>query len=291
MSKKIMKICITGTDGFVGRHLQKFLIKKNFKLFVLDRKKITDYNLVEETFKKIDLIIHCAGSGQIRYSNNNKKLHYQNNVVLSQRLIRCIRKSKNKKIHLIYLSSQAVYGKPKIIPIKESHKTNPSSDYGKTKLLVEKLFKNCKMLNKLTVLRLFSIYGNGLRKQVVWDACEKLSKSRAIFKGSGFESRDFLNINDLSILIYKIILTEKFYKFAIFNVGSGVGTEIKKLIILISKFLKKEKLVKFKRNTKSINSNFVSENKKIFKFFNWKSKIKIEKGLKEYTAWYKKNKS
>ena len=86
-------------------------------------------------------------------------------------------------------------------------------------------------------------------------------------------------------------MTEKFYKFAIFNVGSGVGTEIKKLIILISKFLKKEKLVKFKRNTKSINSNFVSENKKIFKFFNWKSKIKIEKGLKEYTAWYKKNKS
>lgn len=283
-----MKICITGTEGFVGGHLQKFLIKKNFKLFFLDRKKIEDDSIIEETFKKINLIIHCAGSGQIKYPNNNKKLHYQNNVLLSQRLVRFIRKSKNKKIHLIYLSSQAVYGNPKIIPIKESHETNPSTDYGKTKLRVEKLFTNCKMLNKLTVLRLFSIYGNGLRKQVVWDACEKLSKSRAIFYGSGYESRDFLNINDLSNLIYKIILTEKFYKSAIFNVGSGVGTEIKKLIILISKFLKKEKLIKFKRNTKSTDSNFVSENNKIFKFFNWKSKIKIEKGLKEYTAWYKK---
>jgi UDP-glucose 4-epimerase len=286
-----MKICITGTEGFVGSHLQKFLIKKNFKLFFLDRKKIKDDSLIEEYFKKINLIIHCAGSGLIKYPNNNKKLHYQNNVVLSQRLARCIRKSKNKKIHLIYLSSQAVYGNPKIIPIKETHKTNPSTDYGKTKLRVEKLFKNCKMLKKLTVLRLFSIYGNGLRKQVVWDACKKLSKSRAIFKGSGYESRDFLNINDLSILIYKIIMTKKFYKSAVFNVGSGVGTEIKKLIILISKFLKKEKLIKFKINTKSTDSNFVSENKKISKFFNWKSKIKIEKGLKDYTAWYTKNKS
>jgi UDP-glucose 4-epimerase len=283
-----MKICITGAEGFIGSHLQKFLTKKNFKLFLLDRKKIKDGSLIKDSFKKINLIIHCAGSGQIRYSNNNKKLHYQNNVVLSQRLVRCIRKSKNKKIHLIYLSSQAVYGNPQIIPIKESHETNPSTDYGKTKLQVEKLFKNCKILKKLTVLRLFSIYGNGLRKQVVWDSCEKLSKSRAIFKGSGYESRDFLNINDLSVLIYKIILTEKFYKSAVFNVGSGVGTKIKKLIILISKFLKKEKLIKFKRNTKSTHSNFVSENKKVFKFFNWKSKIKIEKGLKEYTAWYKK---
>ena len=85
-------------------------------------------------------------------------------------MIKFIKKSNIYGSKIIFLSSQAVYGKINSKKISENNLTKPISAYGKTKLLAEKELKKINY-NYIIILRLFSIYGIGLRKQIIWDAC------------------------------------------------------------------------------------------------------------------------
>ena len=87
-------------------------------------------------------------------------------------------------------------------------KTLPISDYGKTKLMAEKELLKVKN-NSIFILRIFSIYGIGLKKQIIWDACKKFKKNELTFRGDGNEKRDYLNINDFTKLSEKIINSKK----------------------------------------------------------------------------------
>ena len=48
------------------------------------------------------------------------------------------------------------------------------------------------------MLRLFSVYGEGLEKQLLWDACNKLSSGNRTFFGTGEETRDFMHVSDVA---------------------------------------------------------------------------------------------
>ena len=61
--------------------------------------------------------------------------------------------------------------------------------------------------NYVIILRLFSIHGIGLKKQIIWDACKNFKLKKPIFRGTGLEKRDFLNIKDFTRLISIIILS------------------------------------------------------------------------------------
>ena len=229
-----MNICVIGSTSFIGKNLVKFLLEKNIKIFQINRKKF--YN--KKAFKKIlaysHCIINCIGSGQVH--NINKDSHLKNNFYTTKYLIQNIKELKKKNLHLVFLSSQAVYKKKNKNSINERDLTVPMNDYGRSKLMSEKLLKKLK-LKKITILRLFSIYGVGLKKQIIWDACNKISMNNGNFGGSGNQVRDFLNVDDLSKLIIKIIYSKKNYNFKVFNVGSGKGRKIKSIINIIKKNL------------------------------------------------------
>ena len=60
----------------------------------------------------------------------------------------------------------------------------------------------------ITIIRPFSVYGNGLKKQLFWDICEKqLRNKNIILFGTGKETRDFLHISDLLQLIDALLST------------------------------------------------------------------------------------
>ena len=77
---------------------------------------------------------------------------------------------------------------------------------------------------------------------------------------------------------------------SIYNVGSGVGTQIKNLVNYIKVEFKIKNKINYTGNPNIIeNQNYISSNGKIRKKFNWKctSKLKIE--IKKYVKWFKKN--
>ena len=178
-----MKILITGVFGFVGNniflHLKKrFNVlgigrKKNSKVKIYNQlinKKVTKTNLVNLNFLP-DIILHCAGSSSVIQSYKNKKLDYKKNVETTKEIIKFIEYLKIKP-RIVFFSSAAVYGNH---CNKIKKKTKPISPYGKNKLLSEKILlkKSKKLKFKLNILRFYSIYGRGLKKQLIWDFAKK----------------------------------------------------------------------------------------------------------------------
>ena len=293
-----MKILITGAQGFVGNNL--FLgLKKNYKIIGIGRKnknfisrdkrivekKITYKNLVSLSFEP-ELIIHCAGSGSVSRSIQDQKLDYDKNVNTTKELINFISKLK-KKPKVIVFSSAAVYGNS---CTKNKKKLKPISPYGKNKLRSEKIFKIRSKKEKfdLMILRFYSIYGKGLKKQLIWDVCEKINNSMNVFFGSGNEIRSWINIIDVISLI-QFLIKKGSIKNKILDIS---GNDVIKNEFLVKKLFKLSHLNKVpyfnKKNKKGDPINQIFNNTKL-KNLGWKPKINLTKGLKEYVQWYKKN--
>ena len=294
-----MKILITGVFGFIGQNLYHNLkhkydvkgigrdkkiskIEKNNSLIV---NKITYQNLINLNFQP-DVILHCAGSGSVSKSYEDKKNDFDKNVITTKILSRFVNGLKNKPL-IILFSSAAVYGnhclkyKKKIIPI---------SPYGKNKLQAENILKNelAKRNFKLIILRFYSIYGLGLKKQLIWDACNKINKFKNNFFGSGKEIRSWINIIDVVKLI-EFILKKKIKKNIILDIASNDILEnhviLKKLFILFNSN-KEPKFNNLQKKGDPVKQIY-NENK--LKKIGWNSKIKLSKGLKDYVLWFKQN--
>ena len=284
-----MKILITGIKGFIGSQIEQTL-KKRSKIFGIssDTEK-NDYKKLIKKKIRPNIIFHCAGSGLVGINKISNSIHKKKNLDSTKNLIKFINKIKLKNSKIIFLSSQSVYGKVSGNKISESNPTVPISSYGKTKLLAEK--KIMKITNnRVIVLRLFSIYGIGLKKQILWDACCKFKKKDTKFRGNGQEKRDFLNINDLIKLIKKIIVSNGNNKNELYNVGSGAGIKIRNLLLKLKSIYKLDKKLFFLENQKkSEHQDYISSNKKIIQNFKWKISKNLYQELKQYVRWFKKN--
>src|SRR6185312_5873943 len=104
---------------------------------------------------------------------------------------------------LVVPSSAAVYGAVRQIPINESGPRNPISPYGVHKKIAEDLcYSYARHFGaRIALVRFFSVYGAGLRKQLLWDACNKLVVGDGRFGGHGNEVRDWLHIEDAARLL------------------------------------------------------------------------------------------
>lgn len=293
-------ILITGAEGFIARNLSKFLNKKKFNLYGIGNKKFQDKiskkfgykllinkkiktNILLKNFIDIDIVIHCAGSGKV---NSTKIDNHHKNYLTTKFLIEYCKKLKKKPI-IVFLSSYSVYADLGKKRIREKSKLKPSSFYGITKLKSEKmLISNAKKFKfDYKILRIASVYGNGLTKQLFFDACKKISKNDGFFYGTGNEVRDWLHINDLCSLVYKIINSKNDIK--IINCGSGLGHSVKKILNYIVKNLNNKLKIKFQNKANS--PKFLITNNNLAKKFKWHPKTKINTGLKDYIIWFKKN--
>lgn len=202
-----MKILILGASGFIGSACFEHFSKKNETVGV-DRINTFSKNIITDPdntlipgliAKKFDVIINCAGSSNIQASFTNAENDLKLNVTFVQDLLEHVKKlSPNTKI--INLSSAAIYGNPKILPIDENSETAPLSPYGSHKLRSEQImgeynhFYNLKTLS----VRIFSAYGPGLMRQFFYDLYSKFNfnSSNVDLYGTGNESRDFIFVTD-----------------------------------------------------------------------------------------------
>src|SRR6202012_4896575 len=109
---------------------------------------------------------------------------------------------------LIVASSAAVYGAQHAGPIAEQDALVPMSPYGQHKLMMEQLCRSYAMTFGIrsTVVRLFSVYGASLRKQLLWDVCSRLHRGERslMLGGTGREIRDWIHVRDVVRLLNRI---------------------------------------------------------------------------------------
>src|SRR5258708_5574512 len=99
----------------------------------MDREKLF-YSLSTEHF---DGVIHFAAYLQVGESMTNPYKYFQNNIQGGLNLLELM---KEKKVpYIVFSSTSAIYGTPKVFPVREDEEKKPESVYGETKLAFEKI--------------------------------------------------------------------------------------------------------------------------------------------------------
>lgn len=296
------KILVTGANGFVGSHLCEMFNNENYniigtdfeKRFSNDKYEFIESDLLNDDIESLlshinpDIIIHCAGSADVHKSVLNPLFDFNGNVVILHRLLFAMKKLNMENCRFVFLSSAGVYGQPKQLPITEESPLNPLSPYALHKKICEDIcqyFVENYNFN-IKIVRIFSTYGPGLRKQIFWDMNEKI-KNTGFLKmfGSGNESRDYIYITDLINAIYLIAVDDK-EKHNIYNVGNAEEVYIKD----IAKMFAKEKGLSQDR---IIFDGYVREGDPInwradisrLEKLGYKKAVNIENGIKFYVDW------
>lgn len=293
-----MKVLVIGCHGFIGTHLKAYLQKLQYEVigadvkplnnetFVLD-KDVNNLHVLLQNHK-FDFCINASGSATVAFSLEHEEedalLNYKNVVTMLQ----AFEKYQNK-CKFINLSSAAVYGNPIIFPVNEQCATNPISPYGKHKMWSEHALTKYALEKQMQTLslRIFSVYGNGLKKQLFWDIYLKtlLSDEIELF-GHGSETRDFIHISDLLEAIQIIMHHAKFDGTAI-NVASGVAVSINNAAHTLTHYLSSKINITFSGKVAPENPiHWLADISKL-KQIGFRPKITLQQGLKNYAAWLK----
>jgi len=153
-----LRILVTGGAGYVGSIVAEELIRKGYKVVILDNLQqghrqailpeaelviadICDTEALERFFchHQIDAVMHMAGETVVEYSMTDPKRFFRNNIVGGINLLDTMLKHEVAK--LIFSSSAAIYGQPDSTPIEEDHPTITINSYGETKLMFERILK------------------------------------------------------------------------------------------------------------------------------------------------------
>jgi dTDP-glucose 4,6-dehydratase/UDP-glucose 4-epimerase len=141
-------------------------------------------------------------------------------------------------------------------------------------------------------IRIFSAYGEGQKKLFIWDCFQKLLQAESgqpvSFFGTGFESRDYIHINDVARQIDLVIKNAPF-SGEVYNVANGEEVFIKDIVNTM-------------QNTLGINSQIIFTGQSrpgdpinwkadITPMLNWgyQKSVPMDKGIKQYVEWAREN--
>jgi len=267
----IGKILITGSKGYIGSHLiEKLTAIQKYEVVGFDRGDDLD-----SLIKGCDIVYHLASN--VSLTEKVEWCDIENDLRLTLYLLeKCI---ENDVGSIIYASSGGtVYG-PARGPIKEDHTTAPISPYGMLKLTIENYIKfYCDLYNfNYLILRISNPYGGNTKKGLIYHILKAI-KTGTLFTlwGDGSHVRDFIYIDDL---IKAMELLGLNCLQGIFNISTGKGVSINKLIEIIQIMSKKE--LKIINKPRRLIDNFynVLDNTKLIHSVNWSPQIDLIKGI------------
>ncbi len=249
------RVLITGVNGFIGRALAGSCLGRgdlvqgisssgdralSGGLAHFERMRLPDAGLLGCLRKwQPDLVFHCAGSAVPALSVADPDWDFRSSVPVMQNLLEGLRRE-CPSAHVVMLSSAAVYGQPGSLPVAEDAPSRPLSPYGYHKWMGELICREYAEIYgiRTTCARVFSAYGPGLEKQIVWDAIGRFrGGAPGVFHGTGAETRDFIYIEDLVEALQLLASRTEGEAHGIYNVASGSETRIDELVARIANLL------------------------------------------------------
>lgn len=295
-----MQILVIGSKGFIGSHAIAFFKNKNHNVIGCDvvtdydnadyiqiDATNSDYHFIFEN-NQFDVCINCSGAASVPLSIQFPLKDFNLNTLNVFKILDAIRTTQ-PNCKFINLSSAAVYGNPESLPITEDFKLKPLSPYGIHKMQAEQICKEFYDYYSIATcsLRIFSAYGNGLRKQLLWDLFKKFNTGENIeLFGTGHETRDFIHVDDVINAIYCVIKNGTFTGNQI-NLANGEEYTIKFIADLFKNNLNSEATITFNNQVKAGDPlNWKADISKI-QAMGYKPTMTLESGVKNYIHWAK----
>ena len=332
-----MSILVTGGTGYIGSHTVVELLNigqevvivdnlSNSKLCVLDRiEKITgkrpefiecdllDMEKLTEVFdthKNIESVIHFAGFKAVGESVSMPIKYYHNNLTGTFNLLTAMREHGVNRI--VFSSSATVYGLPKSVPISEDFPLSTTNPYGETKLMIERILKDCTVAYpdlSVCVLRYFNPIGahssgligedprgipNNLLPYIAKVAAGKL-ECLSVF-GDDYDTkdgtgvRDFIHVVDLALAHLKAIdYTGKMKGIDYINVGTGNGYSVLEMVAAFEKAWGAPVKYKIAARRPGDIAECYADPKKAAETLGWRAERGLEQMCEDSARWQRMN--
>jgi nucleoside-diphosphate-sugar epimerase len=153
-----MRVLITGSSGFVGKHLTRYLRGKGFETIGVDIAPdadvvgdVTNHGFVFQRLADVefDSIIHLAALADIKKTTEDPFSTYSVNDFGTLNLLELA--SRKKVSRFVYASSANVYGVPVDRPATEATPFNPRLPYDYSKVIGEMLVRSYCIHKKLNI--------------------------------------------------------------------------------------------------------------------------------------------
>jgi len=303
---------ITGAHGFIGRHLSSFLAARGHEVFGLGHGAWPDAEAAAcgltrwingeinaSNLRSLgalhgvpDVVFHLAGGSSVRTALENPREDFFRTVTTTAELLEWLRQSA-PRASVVAISSAAVYGAGHDGPMSETTPPRPYSPYGHHKLMMEMLCRSygASYGMRAVIARLFSVYGAGLRKQLLWDLCRKLERDVRPLQlgGTGDEIRDWTDVRDVvSALSNVSILAAP--DVPVLNVGTGIGTSVRQIAAqLVSTWdeTRSDRAVVFDGKAREGDPFSLQADAQELGRLGFKWRISVAQGLVDYVRWFK----
>jgi UDP-glucose 4-epimerase len=265
MSKKNRGLwLITGGAGYIGSHISADFLRLGIPFNVIDineskmvsrlsvdvHKDLADIRKIEDLdtiFSQNNFagVIHLAALKSVEESQQYPSRYEQTNEIGTRNLLHVMKKYGVK--NLVFSSTAAVYGETEFGILNESTKMLPISNYGKSKMICERIIEeaNREFGLEFVNLRYFNVAGtlnDKLRDDskdnlipIVFDQITKGS-SPNIFGGDypthdGTAIRDYIHVLDVSSAhVAAVDFLLRGGGSQTLNIGTGVGTSVLEIV-------------------------------------------------------------
>lgn len=303
-----MKILITGGAGFIGSNIADRFLELGHEVVIVDnlvtgrRENVpaaaTFYEMdicdekIAEVFEqeKPDIVDHHAAQMDVRKSVADPIYDATVNVIGGLNLLQnCVKFGVQK---FIFASTGgAIYGEQDYFPADEAHPLRPLSPYGITKLTTEKYlyFYNQTYDLHYTVLRYANVYGprqnpHGEAGVVAIFSERILNGEQPVINGNGTQTRDYVFVGDV-VRANELVLSNGDNK--IYNIGTGIETDVNTLFQTISKYTGKNVAEKHGPAKPGEQQRSVLDSGLIFEDLGWKPTVQLDEGLKKTVAHFR----
>lgn len=313
------KYLITGFSGFVSKHFIEYLESLNTNAVVVGidinypEFSITDYKHVLCSFRRIDLldknqvdniiyqfqpdyILHLASYSSVAFSWKNPVASFSNNTNIFLNLLEQIR-AMNLPCRVLSIGSSEEYGDvdPKDVPLTENHMLKPVSPYAVARVsqeMLSKIYVDGYGLD-IVLTRSFNHIGPGQRDIFVISSfakqladMKKNDKKRELVTGNLSIIRDFLDVRDVVKAYHALFKNGR--KGEIYNVCSGTGTSLEKLIHKMAELLEID--IETKTDPTLIrpsdNAIIIGDNKKIKTETGWDHTYSLQESLNDIIQYW-----
>ncbi len=319
------KVIVTGGAGFIGSNLIEFLIKNKYFVINIDKLSyaanlynVKNFSKKNYIFKKIDLnnrekiidilnkykpigIFNLAAETHVDRSIDDAKDFINSNILGVYNLLEALKFyiKKEKKIKLIHISTDEVYGDILKGRSSEKHPYKPSSPYAASKASADHL-----VMSYIRTYNLPAIITNCSNNYGPKQFPEKLipktiynilnNKPLPIY-GRGNNSREWIFVEDHCKAIIKVFKKGKIGES--YNIGSGLNFKNIDLIKKLLKIVKSTKIkignktkIKFVKDRPGHDVRYALNSKKINNKLAWNATTSLDVGLLKTFNWYKNNK-
>ncbi len=245
-------VWITGGKGFIGRHLARLVSahgnrvcgighglwpaeeagKWGYTHWCNGEIEAVNLSQLAQASGLPDIVYHLAGGSSVGPSFQYPREDFCRSVESTSRLLEWWRLNA-PDTRIVSASSAAIYGAASAGPIPEDAVISPYSPYGSHKAMMESLCRTYaeNFGLRVAVVRMFSVYGAGLEKQLIWDLCGKLAVAKngpVVLGGTGLEWRDWLHVSDAAALLW-LARAQCDGSCPALNGGTGLATSIREV--------------------------------------------------------------